>query len=261
MIHVAAVAQVSLVLVAGLAFAEPHRNDGHEPGESAVERYGSAAEQGDAHAQNALGRAYQTGQGVDRDDGEAVVWYRRAAEQGHAEAQWRLCEAYADGQGVERDRAKAKASCLPAAKAGHIWAQEKLGWLYRRSTPPDYPRALEWFGLASEQGSAAARLGMHYIYANGGRGVRRDSVKALAYWDYARFGRTPDGVEIVVVGQLAGGTGVGKPPVGPASGSMRDMLTRKMSKKQIAEAEQLLQQWTAGEDLPDEPVIEYLDPE
>ena len=254
MIHVAAVAQVSLVLVAGLAFAEPHRNDGHEPDESVVERYRSEAEQGDAHAQNALGRAYQTGQGVDRDYGEAVVWYRRAAEQGHAEAQWRLCEAYAHGQGVERDRAEAKASCLPAAEAGHIWAQEQLGWLYRRSTPPDYPRALEWYGLASEQGSALARLGIYDIYKDGGRGIRRDPVKALAYLDYMQFGRTPDGRKIVVAG-------VGKRPVGPASGWTRDMLTRKMSKRQIAEAEQLLQQWTGGEVLPDEPVIEYLYPE
>ncbi|MYD87712.1 MAG: sel1 repeat family protein [Acidobacteria bacterium] len=253
-IHVAAVARVSLAVVAGLAFAEQHPNDDQGPHESAAERYKSEAEQGDAHAQTALGLVYQTGQGVDRDDGEAVVWYRRAAEQGHAEAQWRLCEAYAGGQGVERDRAKAKAWCLPAAEAGHIWAQDQLGWLYRRSTPPDYPRALEWFGLAAHQGSAAARLGMHYIYASGGRGVRRDSVKALAYLDYAQFGRMPDGKRIVV-------QGVRKAPGGPADGSMRDMLTRKMSKKQIAEAEQLLQQWTVGEDLPDEPVIEYLSPE
>ena len=251
--HVAAVAKVSLALVAGLAFAEQARNDvtGHEPDESAAERYRADAEQGDAHAQNALGLAYQTGQGVDRDDGEAVVWYRRAAEQGHAEAQWRLCEAYAGGRGVERDREKAEAWCLPAAEVGYIWAQEQLGWLCRRSTPPDYPRALEWFGLAAHQGSAAARLGMHYIYANGGRGVRRDSVKALAYLDYAQFGRMPDGREMVVVG-------VGQAPAGPASGWMRDSLTRKMSKKQVAEAEQLVQQWTIGEDLPDEPVIEYL---
>ncbi|MCY4012645.1 MAG: tetratricopeptide repeat protein [Gammaproteobacteria bacterium] len=256
MIHVAAVAQVSLVLVAGLAFAEQARDDvtGHEREEAAAERYRSDAEQGDAHAQNALGLAYQTGEGVDRDYGEAVVWYRRAAEQGHAEAQWRLCEAYAGGWGVERDREKAKAWCLPAAEAGHIWAQEQLGRLYHRSTPRDYPRALEWYGLASDQGSAIARLGIYDIYKDGGRGTRRDPVKALAYLDYVKFGRTPDGRRIVE-------TSVGKPPSGPASGFTRDMLTRKMSKKQIAEAEQLLQQWTVGEVVPDEPVIEYLYPE
>jgi len=252
--HLPAVAKVSLALVTSLAFAEPHPNDGHEPDESAAERHGSEAEQGDAHAQTALGLAYQTGQGVDRDDGEAVVWYRRAAEQGHAEAQWRLCEAYAHGQGVERDRAKAKAWCLPAAEAGYIWAQVELGSLYRWSTPPDYPRALEWFGLAAHQGSAVARLAMSYIYANGGRGVRRDSVKALAYWDYVQFGRMPDGRKIV-------GVGVGKAPSGPASGWMRDSLTRKMSKKQIAEAEQLVQQWTGGEAVPEKLVIEYHPPE
>ena len=249
------VAKVSLALVAGLASAEQPRNDVTDgPDESAAERYTSAAEQGDPHAQNALGLAYQAGQGVDQDYGEALAWFRRAAEQGHAEAQWRLCEAYADGLGVERDRAEAKAWCLPAAEAGHVWAQERLGQLYDRGSPPDYPQALEWYRRASEQGSALARLRLHYLYSEGRRGIRRDVAKALAYLDYARFGRMPDGQKIVV-------TAVGKPPSGPPSGWMRAMLTRKMSKRQIAEAEQLLLQWTGGEELPDEPVIEYIDSE
>ena len=214
-IYAIVVAKVSLALVAGLASAEQPRNDVTDGSdESAAERYTSAAEQGDPHAQNALGLAYQTGQGVDQDYGEALAWFRRAAEQGHAGAQWRLCEAYAAGQGVERNRAEAKAWCLPAAENGHIWAREKLGWLYRFSTPPDYPRALEWYGLAAQQGSAVARLGMYYIYAAGGRGIRRDPVKALAYLDYAQFGRVPDGGSIVVAG-------VGNPADRPAGGCAR----------------------------------------
>ena len=257
----------TFVLAAGLAIGDPRESDvdgrapdakaapetsGHPQRAEDVEQYRREAERGDAEAQTALGLAYETGQGVDRDFGEALAWYRRAAEQGHAEAQWQLCEAYDRGLGVERERAAAKAWCLPAAEAGHVRAQEVLGRLYRFSTPPDYAWALEWYGLASQQGSALSRLGMSYIYEQGGRGIRRDPVKALAYFDYAQYGRTFDGMEIVVIGNA---------PSGPSSGSERGLLTRKMSKEQIAEAEQLLLQWTDGEELPDEPVIEYLSTE
>lgn len=239
----------TLALAAGLAEAAAETAD-QQTLVHDLEQYRSEAERGDAEAQSALGLAYETGQGVDRDYDEALVWYRRAAEQGYVEAQYQLCEAYSRGLGVERDREKAKAWCLPAAEAGHVWAQEELGLLYRMSIPPDYARAVEWNGLASKQGSALARLGMYYIYAQGGRGIRRDPVKALAYLDYSQYGRTSGGSILV--------TGVRKAPGGRTGGSMRDMLTRKMSEEQIAEAEQLLLQWTGGEDLPDEPVIEFV---
>ena len=48
------------------------------------------AEQGDANAQFSLGKIYDYGQGVPRNDKTAVKWYRLAAEQGHAEAQFNL---------------------------------------------------------------------------------------------------------------------------------------------------------------------------
>ena len=265
------VSSAAFALAAGLAIGDPRESDvnGHhrapdakaEPETSAhpprvedVEQYRREAERGDAEAQTALGLAYETGQGVDRDYAEALVWYRRAAEQGHAEAQWQVCAAYEFGRGVERDRVEAKAWCLPAAEAGHVRAQAQLGTFYHQSIPPDNERAVKWNGLASQQGSALARLGMYYIYAKGGGGIRRDPVKALAYLDYAQYGRTFGGRIVVAT--------VGKAPgERPSGGWDRDRLTRKMSKEQIAEAEQLLLQWTDGEELPDEPVIEYLSTE
>ena len=52
--------------------------------------YREAAEQGNADAQYALGRMYYNGEGVPRDEAEAVHWFRMAAELGHAEAQDQL---------------------------------------------------------------------------------------------------------------------------------------------------------------------------
>ena len=58
----------------------------------AVKWYRRAAEQGDASAQFNLGVMARdsNGEGVPEDDREAVKWYRRAAEQGDASAQFNL---------------------------------------------------------------------------------------------------------------------------------------------------------------------------
>ncbi|MEG1051519.1 MAG: tetratricopeptide repeat protein [Janthinobacterium sp.] len=65
--------------------------------------YRTAAEQGDASAQNNLGVMYANGHGVPQDDGLAVQWYARAAGQGHALAQYNLGGMYNSGRGVEKD--------------------------------------------------------------------------------------------------------------------------------------------------------------
>ena len=65
------------------------------------------AEQGDAAAQWSLGTAYEFGQGVSKDYGQAATWYRKAAEQGDAIGQYCLGNAYANGQGVPQDYVEA----------------------------------------------------------------------------------------------------------------------------------------------------------
>ena len=48
--------------------------------------YIRAAEQGNAEAQYQVGRAYESGRGVLRDEWQAVEWFRKAAANSHAEA-------------------------------------------------------------------------------------------------------------------------------------------------------------------------------
>jgi TPR repeat protein len=45
---------------------------------------------GDASAQFKLGFAYDSGNGVPKDQAEAVLWYRKAADQGYSRAQYDL---------------------------------------------------------------------------------------------------------------------------------------------------------------------------
>ncbi len=60
----------------------------------AAKWFRKAAEQNNAEGQTALGHAYATGEGVDKDPIEAVKWYRKAAIQNSAEAQNYLDSSY-----------------------------------------------------------------------------------------------------------------------------------------------------------------------
>jgi GAF domain/Sel1 repeat/PilZ domain len=65
------------------------------------------AGRGDADAQWQIGVRYHNGEGVPRDDVQAMQWFLRAAEQGHATAQATLGAYYWAGRGVPQDLSKA----------------------------------------------------------------------------------------------------------------------------------------------------------
>jgi hypothetical protein len=107
------------------------------------------AEQGNADAQFYLGLMKENGQGVPRDDGEALKWYRKAADQDLALAQFDLGTMYANGRGVpQNDREAAKWYRL-AADQGLGAAQFNLGVMYveGKGVPRDYVQAHMWLTL------------------------------------------------------------------------------------------------------------------
>jgi TPR repeat protein len=65
---------------AGLALSQTAATSGN--GVPNVDEIRTAAERGDASAQDKLGVMYEEGRGVQKDDTQAVAWYRKAAEQG-----------------------------------------------------------------------------------------------------------------------------------------------------------------------------------
>ena len=73
------------------------------------EGYKARAERGDPVAQYNLGVCYRNGEGVAKDQVEAVKWCRKAAEQGLANAQSNLGFHYANGEGVAKDEVEAYA--------------------------------------------------------------------------------------------------------------------------------------------------------
>ena len=73
----------------------------------ATELFQSAANKGEADAQNHIGWLYYQGNGVAQDYAQAMSWYRKAANQGHADAQNNVGWLYDHGNGVAQDYAQA----------------------------------------------------------------------------------------------------------------------------------------------------------
>lgn len=133
--------------------------------EAAFRLWKPLAEQGNAESQYRLGRLFETGHGVPRNDGEAVEWYRRAAEQGHASAQYRLGAQYVLGDGVPQDGDEGAMWFRRAAEQGLADAQVALGLMYESNPddPDHYVYAHFWLHLAAAQGDGTARKELERI--------------------------------------------------------------------------------------------------
>ena len=63
----------------------------------------SAANDGNAYAQNFIASAYSKGEGVGKSENLAAQWWRKAADLGYAEAMYNMATCCAQGFGVRKD--------------------------------------------------------------------------------------------------------------------------------------------------------------
>ena len=121
-----------------------------------IEEVKAKAEAGDAESEVELGRRYDKGEGVAKDQVEAVKWYRKAAEQNYAEAQYSLGVCYEHGEGVAKDEAEAVKWFRKAAEQNYAMAQYNLGLCYDNGegVAKDQVEAVKWFRKAAEQNLA-----------------------------------------------------------------------------------------------------------
>jgi len=141
------------------------------------------AEQGDAEAQYEVGRAYDLGNGVVKNEQEAFKWYRKAAEQGHRTAESTLGALYASGKGVTKDLHLSFYWTRKAAEHGSFWDQYFTGTNYFFGTkcPQDYEQAFYWFKKAADNfGLAKYRMGVCY---EEGKGVDKDYKQAFHWYN------------------------------------------------------------------------------
>ena len=141
------------------------------------------ADQGNADVQFNLGRMYQNGQGVAKDEVEAVKWYRKAADQGDANAQYNLGNMYRTGQGVAKDEVEAVKWFRKAADQGDARAQFNLGLMYDtgQGVAKDEVEAVKWYRKAADQGEAPAQLNLGVMYWFGD-GVVKDELEAYKWF-------------------------------------------------------------------------------
>jgi TPR repeat protein len=91
------------------------------------------AEAGDAVAQNRLGLAYATGEGVATNMAGAVWWFSKAAQQGHAKAQANLGLSYLRGEDAVQNYEQAVKWLRKAAEQGDEMARTNLPRVLERS--------------------------------------------------------------------------------------------------------------------------------
>ena len=120
------------------------------------------AQAGDGDAQNRIGEMYEFGQGVARDNDEALKWFRSAAEQNVVAAWHNLGRSYNFGTGVDQNYEMAEQWYRKAAEQGHTDAMFFLGTLYSNNHGQDTSTdtnilAYAWMHNAAEMGNYTAR--------------------------------------------------------------------------------------------------------
>jgi S1-C subfamily serine protease len=163
---------ILLLHLPGLAAAPPLSSDEHfargwqafEAGDyhRALLIWLPLAEQGDMHAQSNLGFLYEYGQGVGRDEAQAVHWYRQSAGNGLAVAQFNLGMMHAEGRGTRQDPLRAAYWLQQAAEQGLADAQYLLAEHLEQHM--DVPRSSatvqDWLTRAAEQGHHEAQAAL-----------------------------------------------------------------------------------------------------
>ena len=127
-----------------------------------------------------LGFLYESGNGVAKDEAEAVRLFREGADAGVALGALALAQAYKDGSGVAKDEAEALRWLRKAANAGNARAMIYLGDQYADGTlglPKDGAEAVSWYRKAADLGSARAVYDLALMYQEG-RGVAKDAAEA-----------------------------------------------------------------------------------
>ena len=124
-----------------------------------IQQLKKEAQQGNAIAQNALGYAYFSGDGITKDVKHAVIWFKKAAIKGHREAQANLAYCYREGIGIAKNLNQAFVWEKKAAEKGDLQSQNNLGFYYENGmgVAKNLKQAAVWYRKAADQGLDIAK--------------------------------------------------------------------------------------------------------
>lgn len=141
-----------------------HGGNGVEKDEAeAVQLFPKAAEQGNAEAQILLASCYLSGTGVAKDEAEAIVWFRRAAKQDGFFDSFYAEIAKQHLEAVEDSDSEAQCRLALAYKIGLVCIKNDV-------------EAVKWYRKAAEQGNADAQAAL-----SDSIGERKDDVSGWWY--------------------------------------------------------------------------------
>lgn len=122
------------------------------------------------------------------------------------------------------DYGRASRIFIPLAERGSAPAQSYLGLLFEtgRGVPQNYTEAAMWYRRAAEQGDSRAQYSLGLLYDRG-FGVPRDIVEASKWLNLS--------------------TAAAPPPVREARARIRDAVTTKMTRGEIAQARLRALEW------------------
>jgi TPR repeat protein len=114
---------------------------------------------------------------------------------------------------------------IPLAERGVPAAQSFLGFMFEtgRGVPQNYTEAAMWYRRAAEQGDSVAQYSLGLLYDKG-QGVPRDIVEASKWLNLSAAAAPPSARE--------------------ARGRIRDAVTTKMTRGEIARARLRALEWT-----------------
>ncbi|HVA94099.1 MAG TPA: tetratricopeptide repeat protein [Candidatus Dormibacteraeota bacterium] len=172
------------LLPCGLTFAQSSTQTSAR--QRAISDLKQVAYAGDVQAQVQLGLIYLTGDGVAKDDAEAMKWLRKAADQDDPAAERYLAEMYFKGRGAPVDDAEAAKWLHMAADQGDAQSQHNLAVLYVQGlgVPRNLKEAANWMRKSADQNLTAGLLGMGVLYENGD-GVPEDHIEAAKWYQKA----------------------------------------------------------------------------
>lgn len=142
--------------------------------------YGTSVDNSDFEVK--LGKMFDHSRDVQPDYKRIMKLFRAAADQGNAEGQYQLGYLYEIGEGVAVDKAEALRWFHKAADQGNPKAQYLLGVYFAKgwNVKQDYSEAMKWFRKAAEQGHPEAMNWIGGIFKDGS-GVGQDLGEAF-FW-------------------------------------------------------------------------------
>jgi TPR repeat protein len=142
------------------------------------------AKKGHALIQNQIGVMYESGNGVNKNIQEALIWYEKAAKQKNPWALYNLGEIYYMGTHVGQNYTKAFEYYKESASLGNYKAQNVLANMYLdgKGTTPDLKQAIYWYEKSAEQNYHWGLTNLAHMYQQG-QGVEKDLNKAISYYE------------------------------------------------------------------------------